>query len=151
MQKILVLHGPNINMLGSREPEIYGTKSLRQIDENLKSLANSQDIELYAKQSNSESELVTYIQKARHFKTDFIIINAAAYTHTSIAIRDALLAVAIPFIEIHLSNIYARESFRHQSYLSDIAVGQISGLGPMSYELALAAAISRLTNPIPNE
>lgn len=141
---ILIANGPNLNLLGQREPERYGTHTLADICACLDALALSLNVSLSHFQSNAEHELIHAIQEARN-KTDFIIINAGAYTHTSIALRDALLAVQIPFIEVHLSNIYARESFRHHSYLSDIAVGIISGLGPMGYECALRAAHHRLT------
>ncbi len=141
---ILIANGPNLNLLGQREPERYGTHTLADICASLDALALSLNVSLSHFQSNAEHELIHAIQEARN-KTDFIIINAGAYTHTSIALRDALLAVQIPFIEVHLSNIYARESFRHHSYLSDIAVGIISGLGAMGYECALRAAHHRLT------
>jgi 3-dehydroquinate dehydratase-2 len=141
MATFLVLHGPNLNLLGSREPSIYGNASLADINERLTHLAKKQGHQLSSLQSNSESELVSAIQQAISQSINFIIINPAAFTHTSIAIRDAFLAVQLPFIEVHLSNIYSREPFRHHSYLSDIAKGVISGLGPLGYELALTAAI----------
>jgi len=141
---ILIANGPNLNLLGQREPERYGTHTLADIAASLDALALSLNVSLSHFQSNAEHELIQTIQEARN-KTDFIIINAGAYTHTSIALRDALLAVQIPFIEVHLSNIYARESFRHHSYLTDVAVGIISGLGAMGYECALRAAHHRLT------
>ncbi len=140
-RSILVLHGPNLNLLGVREPEIYGSRTLAQINEDLSSLANELGVSLSAWQSNHEGALVDRIQAASKDGTDFIIINAAAYTHTSVALRDALAGVAIPFIEVHLSNLYKRESFRHHSYLSDIAVGLISGLGADGYEAALRYAV----------
>ncbi|KOF51947.1 MULTISPECIES: type II 3-dehydroquinate dehydratase [unclassified Achromobacter] len=140
-QNILVLHGPNLNLLGTREPHIYGSLTLAQIDERLETLAGELGARLTAWQGNHEGALVDRIQAARQDGTDFIIINAAAYTHTSVAIRDALAAVAIPFIEVHLSNLYKREPFRHHSYLSDLAVGLISGLGADGYEAALRYAV----------
>lgn len=139
-RRILVLHGPNLNLLGTREPEIYGSLTLAQINEGLESLATELGVSLSAWQSNHEGALVDRIQAAAHDGTDFIIINAAAYTHTSVAVRDALAGVAIPFIEVHLSNLYKRETFRHHSYLSDIAIGLISGLGANGYEAALRYA-----------
>jgi 3-dehydroquinate dehydratase-2 len=142
MANILVLNGPNLNLLGTREPEKYGHDTLQNIEDRLASLASDHDIAFF--QSNVEGELINRIHQAQVDKVDFILINPAAFTHTSIALRDAMLAVNIPFIEIHLSNVYARESFRHHSYLSDIAVAVISGLGAQGYELALAAALSRV-------
>ncbi|WMD18700.1 type II 3-dehydroquinate dehydratase [Achromobacter seleniivolatilans] len=139
-QNILVLHGPNLNLLGTREPHIYGSLTLPQINERLELLAGELGATLTAWQGNHEGALVDRIQAARQDGTDFIIINAAAYTHTSVAIRDALAGVAIPFIEVHLSNLYKREPFRHHSYLSDLAVGLISGLGADGYEAALRYA-----------
>ncbi len=141
---VLVINGPNLNLLGEREPERYGTTSLSELIASLQPLAQELKITLSHFQSNAEHELIDAIQQAKH-KTDFIIINAAAYSHTSIALRDALLAVQIPFIEVHLSNLYARETFRQQSYLSDIASGIIMGLGPMGYHCALRAAHHHLT------
>lgn len=139
-QHILVLHGPNLNLLGSREPHIYGSLTLAQINQGLESLAGELGVGLTAWQSNHEGALVDRIQAARQDGTDFIVINAAAYTHTSVALRDALAAVAIPFIEVHLSNLYKREPFRQHSYLSDLAVGLISGLGANGYEAAVRYA-----------
>ncbi|OZI77473.1 type II 3-dehydroquinate dehydratase [Bordetella genomosp. 12] len=139
-RRILVLHGPNLNLLGTREPEIYGSLTLAQINAGLESLATELGVTLSAWQSNHEGALVDRIQAAARDGTDFIIINAAAYTHTSVAVRDALAGVAIPFIEVHLSNLYKRETFRHHSYLSDIAIGLISGLGANGYEAALRYA-----------
>jgi len=136
---ILVLNGPNLNMLGKREPAIYGALSLAEIMTNLVDIANETNVQLYHKQSNAEHILIDEIH-ASFEKIDFIIINPAAFTHTSVAIRDALLSVNLPFIEVHLSNVHARESFRQHSYLSDIAIGVISGLGSKGYEYALAAA-----------
>ena len=145
MAKILVLQGPNLNLLGTREPEIYGTTTLADIDSKLKTQASAAGHELDHLQSNAEHELIERIHQARRDGTGFIIINPAAFTHTSVAIRDALAGVAIPFIEIHISNVHAREAFRHHSYLSDIAVGVICGLGVQGYDLALQAAIAQLT------
>ena len=140
MAKILVLHGPNLNLLGSREPEVYGADTLDTIDQEMKAMAKAAGVELESFQSNVEGEIVSRIQAARD-DIDFIVINPAAYTHTSIAIRDAFLAVQIPFIETHLSNVYTREEFRMHSYLSDIAVGIVCGFGKNSYLMALEAAI----------
>ncbi len=144
MRRILVLHGPNLNMLGIREPEIYGHLTLADIDARLKVQALALGVALDCFQSNHEGELVTRIQNALAENTDFILINPAAYTHTSVAIRDALAAVSIPFVEVHLSNVHAREAFRHHSYLSDIATGVICGLGAYGYEAALEFALRRL-------
>lgn len=146
MAKILVLNGPNLNLLGSREPEHYGDKTLADIISDVETLAKSFNHEVSHLQSNIEHELVDRIHQAMNDGTDFIIINPAAFTHTSVAIRDALSGVKIPFIELHLSNVHAREDFRKQSYFSDIAIGVISGLGPAGYELALRAANNQLTN-----
>ncbi|WAI83626.1 MULTISPECIES: type II 3-dehydroquinate dehydratase [Achromobacter] len=140
-QNILVLHGPNLNLLGTREPHIYGSLTLPQINERLELLGGELGARLTAWQGNHEGALVDRIQAARQDGTDFIIINAAAYTHTSVAIRDALAGVAIPFIEVHLSNLYKREPFRHHSYLSDLAIGLITGLGADGYEAALRYAV----------
>jgi len=142
--RILLLNGPNLNMLGQREPHIYGAQTLAQIVSDLQQTAASMEVELSHLQSNAEHELVGAIQQSLG-QQDFIIINPAAYTHTSIAIRDALLAVAIPFIEVHLSNVHARETFRRHSYLSDIAKGVICGLGADGYRYALESAVSFLT------
>lgn len=144
MKKILVLHGPNLNLLGTREPSIYGATSLDEINRNLINEATQSEMELHCYQSNSEAHLIEAIHKAAADKVNYIIFNPAAYTHTSIALRDALCAVAIPFVEVHLSNIYSREIFRHQSYFSDIAQGTISGFGTQSYLLALHAIIKEL-------
>ena len=141
MTKILVLHGPNLNLLGTREPEIYGTDTLPSIDQNLLQMATQNGVELETFQSNLEGEIVSRIQQAGTDGIQFIIINPAAFTHTSIAIRDAFIATSIPFIEVHLSNVFAREEFRSHSYLSDIALGVISGFGKNSYLLAFEAAI----------
>lgn len=144
MAKILVLHGPNLNLLGTREPETYGYTSLDDVNNALKSIASDEGHSLETFQSNAEHKIVDKIQQARE-NVDFIIINPAAFTHTSVAIRDALAAVAIPFIEVHISNIHQREAFRQHSYLSDIAVGVICGLGVQGYDLALQAAITHTT------
>jgi len=146
MAKILVLNGPNLNMLGIREPEHYGCMTLAQIQQQLEQQAQQLNHSLNFYQSNAEHALVEHIHQAFHNKVDFIIINPAAFTHTSIALRDALSAVAIPFIEVHLSNIHARERFRHHSYLSDHAIGVICGLGDQGYDFALQAANKHLTN-----
>ncbi len=141
-QKILVLHGPNLNMLGVREPEIYGKNTLDEINRSLDKIAKDSGSSLQSFQSNSEADLISRIQQTVGDGTDFIIINPAAFTHTSVALRDALIAVKLPFIEVHLSNIFARESFRKESYFSDIALGVISGLGHRGYELALEYALT---------
>lgn len=144
MKKILVLHGPNLNLLGNREPSIYGVTSLDEINRNLIEEASQSGLELQCYQSNSEADLIQAIHKALADKVTYIIFNPAAYTHTSIALRDALCAVAIPFVEVHISNIYSREVFRHQSYFSDIAQGIISGFGTQGYLLALQAITKEL-------
>lgn len=144
MANILVLNGPNLNLLGTREPEIYGHATLADIEADLGTRAAAAGLRLSCFQSNAEHELVERVQAARADGTAFILINPAAFTHTSVALRDALAAVAIPFIEVHLSNPHAREPFRHHSYLSDLAVGVVCGLGPIGYGLALAAAIQRI-------
>ena len=141
-KSILVLHGPNLNLLGAREPEHYGNLTLADINNNLQAIAEQVNIALETYQSNAEADIVTKIQSLTINRVDFIIINPAAFTHTSIAIRDAISAVKIPFIEVHLSNVFARESFRHHSYFSDIAVGVISGLGAEGYNAALRYAIN---------
>ena len=143
-KSILVLHGPNLNMLGLREPEHYGSATLESINQTLVSQAKSANIALETFQSNSEADLVTKIQSLAINKVDFIIINPAAFTHTSVAMRDALSTVKVPFIEVHLSNVFAREAFRHHSYFTDIAVGIISGLGAQGYSLALDYAIQHI-------
>ena len=145
MARILLLNGPNLNLLGTREPAIYGSATLAEIEARLKTLCIAQGHELIAAQSNAEHELIAKIHTAKHDGIGFVVINPGAFTHTSIALRDAFLSVGVPFIEIHLSNVFAREAFRHHSYLSDIAVGCIYGLGPIGYELALQAAMARLT------
>jgi 3-dehydroquinate dehydratase-2 len=142
MAKLLVLHGPNLNLLGTREPEIYGRDSLEDIDRRLVALAERGGHELACVQSNAEHELVGAVHRARDQGVAFIVINPGAFTHTSIALRDALLGVAIPFIEVHLSNVHAREAFRQRSYLSDVAKGVITGLGAKGYEYALMSAMA---------
>lgn len=144
---VLVLNGPNLNLLGSREPEHYGRTTLADIDARLAALGKELGVTVETFQSNAEHELVGRVQQAPGAGVTFIIINPAAFTHTSVALRDALAAVRIPFIEVHLSNVHAREPFRHKSYLSDIAVGVIAGLGPLGYELALRAAAERVRTP----
>ncbi len=141
---ILVIQGPNLNLLGSREPEVYGKTTLEDIHTKLGTIAKANSVDLTTFQSNHEGELIDRIQKAKQDGVDFIIINPGAFTHTSVALRDALAGVAIPFTEVHLSNIHQREEFRKHSYLSDIATGVICGLGAIGYELALQAAIARL-------
>ena len=142
VRNVLIMHGPNLNLLGMREPDIYGAVTLQDINRNLSKLAENKEIKLDFFQSNAEFALIDRIQQTMHDGTDFIIINPAAYTHTSVAMRDALAAVKLPFIEVHLSNVYARESFRQRSYFSDLAIGVISGLGAKGYELALEYAIA---------
>lgn len=144
MAKILVLHGPNLNLLGAREPQIYGRETLAAINESLAERAQAAGHELVWFQSNAEHELIGRIHQARDDRTALILCNAGGLTHTSIALRDAFAAVAIPFIEVHLSNVFAREPFRHHSHLADLAVGVICGFGRTSYALALEAAIQRL-------
>jgi len=141
MANILVIHGPNLNLLGTREPEVYGADTLASINQSLAQMAEQNGASVKTYQSNKEGDIVSCIQQAGEKDIQFIIINPAAYTHTSVAIRDAFLATSVPFIEVHLSNIYAREEFRAQSYLSDLAVGVISGFGKNSYLLAFEAAI----------
>ena len=144
MKKILVINGPNLNLLGSREPEVYGAEDLQSIENELMKQAHDESIDLKCFQSNAEHEIVDSIHDGNTNNVNFILINPGAFTHTSIAIRDALLAVDIPFYEIHLSNTFAREDFRHKSYFSDIARGCIIGLGSKGYKLGLAAAIKEL-------
>ena len=144
MSTILVLHGPNLNMLGTREPDVYGHETLADINERLHNLAAEAGHHLLNLQSNAEYELIERIHDARSEGVDFILFNPAAFTHTSVALRDAMLASGIPFIEVHLSNVHAREAFRHHSYFSDIADGVISGLGSLGYDLALTAALQRI-------
>ena len=144
MAKLLLLHGPNLNLLGTREPEIYGGETLQTVNNRLIEQAQSAGHQLDAQQSNAEHELIQSIHDGAKDGVNFIIINPGAFTHTSVALRDALLGVAIPFIEVHLSNVHAREEFRHHSYFSDIALGVICGFGIKSYELALQAALNTL-------
>lgn len=144
MAHILVLHGPNLNLLGTREPGVYGAVTLAQINQELEQQASAAGHQLHSFQSNAEHLLIERIHQAREQGVDFILINPAAFTHTSVAVRDALLAVSIPFIEVHLSNVHKREPFRHHSYFSDVAVGVICGLGATGYRLALQAALEQL-------
>lgn len=144
MRRILLINGPNLNLLGSREPDHYGRDTLAAIEGRLKTQAASHGAVLESFQSNAEHELVERVQALRQQPVDFVILNPGAFTHTSISLRDALLAVAVPFIEVHLSNVHAREPFRKHSYFSDIAAGSIVGLGAQGYELALTAALERL-------
>ena len=143
---LLLLNGPNLNLLGTREPEVYGQQTLPQIEQELANQAQEAGMTLSALQSNAEHELVDAVQRAKSDGVDFILINPGAFTHTSIALRDAFLGVGIPFIEIHLSNVYQREEFRQVSFFSDIAQGVIVGLGAQGYTLALSAAIAFLNN-----
>lgn len=145
MPDLLVINGPNLNLLGTREPEHYGSETLADINKKLELQATQQGFSLECVQSNSEVELIEKIHQAKNNNVRFILMNPAAFTHTSVALRDALSGVGIPFIEIHLSNVHAREAFRKHSYFSDIAVGVISGLGATGYELALQAALQQLT------
>lgn len=144
--KFLVLNGPNLNLLGEREPEVYGTTTLAEIDEQLIALAKDRGHELSSIQSNAEHELVDQIHAAKKSGVDFILFNPGAFTHTSIALRDAILGTNLPFIEVHLSNVFSREEFRKHSYLSDIAIAVVSGLGAYGYELALLGAEAHLKN-----
>ncbi|MCY4130630.1 MAG: type II 3-dehydroquinate dehydratase [Gammaproteobacteria bacterium] len=144
MKKILLLNGPNLNLLGTREPDIYGAETLADIVAHLENVADQLDVSLISFQSNIEGELIDKVQSARSEGVDFILINPGAFTHTSVALRDAFLAVEIPMIELHLSNVHAREEFRKNSYLADIAVGTLAGFGSYSYELALRAAVNHL-------
>jgi 3-dehydroquinate dehydratase II len=146
MATLLVIHGPNLNLLGAREPAHYGLTTLDAINQHLEAIAIAAGHNLQSFQSNAEHSLIERIHAAADEGAAFIIINPAGYTHTSVALRDALLAVKIPFIEVHLSNIYSREPFRHHSYFSDVALGVVSGLGAQGYELALQAALRHLTN-----
>tara|TARA_R110002095_G_scaffold141092_3_gene122447 strand:- start:77 stop:529 length:453 start_codon:yes stop_codon:yes gene_type:complete len=148
MAIISVINGPNLNMLGTREPEIYGALTLADIEASLTRLAKQHDHQIRFYQSNAEHDLVNTVQQSKQNDVVFILLNPAAFTHTSVALRDALLASDTPFIELHLSNVHARESFRQQSYFSDIAEGVICGFGPKSYELALLAAITLIEQPI---
>lgn len=148
MLRVLVLHGPNLNLLGSREETLYGRTSLKEIDAQIADFARKEQIQVESRQSNLEGELVTWIQEARN-RFDAIVINPAAYTHTSVAIRDAIAAVALPTIEVHLTNIHAREAFRRRSYIAGVALGQISGFGPTGYLLAMQAAVAHLRAQAP--
>lgn len=141
--KFLVLHGPNLNLLGSREPEVYGHDTLEDINEQLIEWSQAEGHDLKAMQSNAEHELIEHIHRAKAEQVDCIVINPGGLTHTSVALRDAFLSVAIPFVEVHLSNIYARESFRQHSYISDVALAVISGFGAMGYRLALMGAVAK--------
>jgi 3-dehydroquinate dehydratase-2 len=143
------LHGPNLNLLGTREPEVYGSTRLDEIDDGLARLCAEHGHRFESFQSNHEGELVDRVQQAREREVAFIVLNPAAFTHTSVALRDALAAVAIPFIEVHLSNIHRREAFRRRSYFSDLAAGIVAGLGPIGYRLAMQAAIESLRMPSP--
>ncbi len=143
MQNLLMVNGPNLNLLGQREPDKYGKATLEEIVREIKELAVEFDLGVQSFQSNSEGDIVDYIQREGRI-ADGMILNAGAYTHTSVAIRDAILAVGVPFVEVHLSNIYRRESFRHHSYLSDIAIGVIAGFGKKSYELAMLSMVDFL-------
>ncbi len=146
--RISVVHGPNLNLLGTREPQVYGSTTLAQIDEGLRRLGDELGVQVDCFQSNHEGALVERIHAAARDGTRFVLINPAAYTHTSVALRDALAGVALPFVEVHLSNVYRREKFRHHSYFSDLAEAVISGCGAMGYSLALRFAVERLmTNP----
>lgn len=146
MATILVLHGPNLNLLGTREPAIYGRATLAEIDADLAARAAAAGHRIESLQSNAEHELIDRVQRTRADGTAFVLINPGGLTHTSVALRDAFAAVGVPFIEVHLSNVHAREAFRRQSFFSDIAVGVVCGFGPTSYVLALTAAIERLQN-----
>ena len=147
MARVLLLNGPNLNLLGTREPELYGRETLEAIEARASAVARECGHELLAFQSNAEHELIERIQRARSEGVAFIIFNPGAFTHTSIALRDALLAVGLPFLEVHLSNTHAREAFRRHSYFSDIAIGVIAGLGPYGYEVAVRGAAQRLRAP----
>jgi 3-dehydroquinate dehydratase II len=146
MARILLVNGPNLNLLGTREPEIYGSDSLQTIEARLAAQARDRGHELATFQSNAEHELIATIQASKRQEVAFLILNPGAFGHTSIALRDAILGVGLPFIEVHLSNVFARESFRQHSYLSDIAAGCIFGFGPIGYELALQAVFARLAD-----
>lgn len=150
MATVLVINGPNLNLLGTREPQHYGATTLAEIERSLRTIAASHNANLLWFQSNAEHALIERVHQAKQEGVDFVIINPAGFTHTSVALRDAFAAVDIPFIEVHLSNIYAREPFRQHSYFADLAVGQISGLGPKGYELALLAALARIRKPTSN-
>lgn len=148
MLKILVLHGPNLNLLGTREPTIYGAITLEELNGSLIKLGKELGVAIESRQSNVEGELVNWIQEAKQ-RFDGLVFNPAAYTHTSIALRDAIVGVGIPMVEVHLSNIHRRESFRRRSYLASVALGQISGFGPQSYLLGLRALVDALQRTIP--
>lgn len=145
MAKLLVINGPNLNLLGQREPELYGALSLGDLERRLVDKAAGEGHELVCFQSNAEADLIERIHQAGADETDLVIINPGAYTHTSVALRDAFLGVSIPFVEVHISNIHARETFRKESYLSDIALGVITGFGPIGYEFAIEAAVECLS------
>jgi 3-dehydroquinate dehydratase-2 len=147
MSSILVLHGPNLNLLGTREPAVYGHDTLESINQRLAGLAVAAGHHVQTLQSNAEHELIERVHAARSEGISFIILNPGGFTHTSVALRDALLGVGIPFIEVHLSNVHAREPFRHHSYFSDVAAGVITGLGALGYELAMRAALIRIATP----
>lgn len=142
MKNILVIHGPNLNLLGTREPEVYGAQTLSDIDAHLQAIANEMCVQLTAFQSNHEGEIIETIHQARH-QHDALVINPAAFTHTSVAIRDAIAGVNLPFVEVHLSNVHKREAFRHHSYFSDLAVGVVCGLGAYGYEVALRFLVQK--------
>ena len=144
--KVLVLHGPNLNLLGTREKAVYGQATLAEIDKGLETIAKELSVGITSAQSNSEAVLIEEIHKAGQAKTDGLLINPAAFGHTSIALRDAILGVSLPFVEVHLSNIYSREEFRHKTYLSDIAIGVITGFGAESYFLGLRALVKTLSD-----
>lgn len=146
MATVLVLHGPNLNLLGEREPGIYGEKTLESINMQLLALGGAVDINVTCVQSNAEHELIEHIHAAKALETEFILINPAAFTHTSVALRDALAATQIPFVEVHLSNVHAREEFRQHSFFSDIAQGVVSGLGAAGYEYAMQFALTHIKN-----
>ena len=146
MARILVLHGPNLNLLGTREPGVYGSTTLAEIDTRLTTLADQAGAEITCLQSNAESALIDALHAARDDGTGFVIINPAAFTHTSVALRDAMAATELPFVEVHLSNVHAREPFRHHSYFSDLAKAVICGLGPLGYESTLSFALGQLDN-----
>jgi 3-dehydroquinate dehydratase-2 len=143
ISSILVLHGPNLNLLGTREPAVYGSTTLARIDQRLRELAQAAGVRLETFQSNHEGALVDRVHAAKVSQIDFIIINPAAFTHTSVALRDALAAVGVPFVEVHLSNVHRREPFRHHSYFSDVADAVVAGMGPYGYEAAFGYALSR--------
>lgn len=144
MSRVLVLHGPNLNLLGEREPGIYGAATLASVNDRLKRLGEEAGCTVSCCQSNAEAELIEILHAARRDGTDFIVINPAAFTHTSVALRDAIAASGLPFVEVHLSNVHAREPFRHHSYFSDLATGVICGLGPQGYEYALQFALQHI-------